>query len=200
MRENSGKAKSSFKREFSAGGVVYRKLQVKSEKLKVVWLLGKHSGYHKWVLPKGLIEEGERGFETALREVKEEMGVRASLVSEKPIHRVQYVYWAEFKQVKSSKIKVKNEISDYRQSDEIASRRRVANYQEAGGRKTKVFKMVSFYLMEYESGDPKDHDWEMEDAGWFAFDQAMKQLAFDGEREALRQGQGKLLEEAHHLV
>jgi 8-oxo-dGTP pyrophosphatase MutT (NUDIX family) len=187
MRENSGKAKSSFKREFSAGGVVYRKLQVKSEKLKVVWLLGKHSGYHKWVLPKGLIEEGERGFEAALREVKEEMGVRASLVSEKPIYRVHYVYWAEFKQVKSSKIKVKNEISDYRQSDEIVSRRRVAKYQEGGGKKTKVFKVVSFYLMEYESGDPKDHDWEMEDAGWFSFDQAMKQLAFDGEREALRQ-------------
>ena len=200
MRENSGKAKSSFKREFSAGGVVFRKFEIRNSKFEVKWLIGKHSGYHKWVLPKGLIEEGERGFETALREVKEEMGVRASLVSEKPIHRVHYVYWAELKQVKSSKIKVKNEISDYRQSDEIVSRRRVAKYQEGGGRKTKVFKVVSFYLMEYESGDPKDHDWEMEDAGWFAFDQAMKQLAFDGEREALRQAQGKLIEEAHHLV
>jgi len=185
-------SKLQMRREFSAGGVVYRKLQVKSEKLKVVWLLGKHSGYHKWVLPKGLIEEGEQGFEAALREVGEEMGVKARLISEKPIHRVRYVYWAELKRVKSSKIKVKNKMSDDRQSDEIQARRRVAKYQEGGGKKSKVFKVVSFYLMEYESGDPKDHDWEMEEAEWFSFDQAMKRLAFEGERQALEIANDKI--------
>jgi 8-oxo-dGTP pyrophosphatase MutT (NUDIX family) len=179
--------KLSIRREFSAGGVVFRR-----KKGAVLWLVGKHSGYHKWVLPKGLIEKGERGFETAVREVEEEMGVKVRLVSEKPIHRTQYVYWADLKQVKSSlragpeaKLKVKNKISNYRQSDEFKDKRRVKKYQESGGRKTKVFKVVSFYLMEYESGDVADHDWEMEEAVWLPYEEAMERLAFEGEREAL---------------
>ena len=172
-------AKSSFKREFSAGGLVY-----KYQRGKVVWLIGKHSGYHKWVLPKGLIEKGERGFETAVREVEEEMGVKVGLLSERPIHRVQYVYWADLKKP--------DEGYDYEQSDEVKPRRRVAKYQEAGGGKIKVFKVVSFFLMEYESGDVKDHDWEMEEAVWLPYEEAMERLAFEGEREALRQAHDRI--------
>ena len=63
-----------MKQEFSAGGVVYRKLQD-----KFVWLVGLHSGYHKWVLPKGMIEVGETQAQTALREVKEETGIVAEI-------------------------------------------------------------------------------------------------------------------------
>ena len=37
--------------------------------------------YEGWVLPKGTVEEGENHIETALREVKEEAGVNASVVS-----------------------------------------------------------------------------------------------------------------------
>ncbi|MBQ7447140.1 MAG: NUDIX hydrolase [Eubacterium sp.] len=37
--------------------------------------------YEGWVLPKGTVEEGENHIETALREVKEEAGVTASVVS-----------------------------------------------------------------------------------------------------------------------
>ena len=36
--------------------------------------------YEGWVLPKGTVEEGETHMQTALREVKEEAGVRASIV------------------------------------------------------------------------------------------------------------------------
>ena len=181
MREKSVKAMPSFKREFSAGGVVYRKFKMQNEKLKIAWLIGKHSGYHKWVLPKGLIEEGEHGWETALREVEEEMGVKARLVSEKPIHRAQYVYFADFKKPEEG--------FDYQQSDESETTRRVVKYQEAGGQKTKVFKVVSFYLMEYESGDPANHGWEMEEAEWLPFEDTIGRLAFEGEREALRLAQ-----------
>ena len=172
-------SKTAFKREFSAGGVVYKK---KDNKLE--WLIGKHSGYHKWVLPKGLIEKGEKGFETALRETKEEMGVKVRLVSEKPIHRVQYVYWADFKKPVDS--------SNYQQSDEINQRRRVARYQESGGKKTRVFKVVSFYLMEYESGDSEDHDWEMEEAGWYTYKEAKEKLAFQGEKETLKKANDRI--------
>ena len=60
-----------MKREFSAGGVLVRRLQGR-------WMMaairpaGKPPGV--WALPKGRIDEGERGEETALREVAEETG------------------------------------------------------------------------------------------------------------------------------
>ena len=164
MTSQKSKVKSQkFLREFSAGGVVYRKFKMENSKFKIAWLIGKHSGYHKWVLPKGLIEEGEHGWETALREVEEEVGIKARLVSEKPIHRVKYVYWAEFKKQETRNKKQDQgeerrvKIEGYGQSDDIWATRRVAKYQEAGGRKTKVFKVVAFYLMEYESGDVAKH-------------------------------------------
>jgi 8-oxo-dGTP pyrophosphatase MutT (NUDIX family) len=59
------------KREFSAGGVLVRRLRGR-------WMVaairpaGKAPGL--WALPKGQIDEGERGEETALREVAEETG------------------------------------------------------------------------------------------------------------------------------
>lgn len=40
--------------EVSAGGVVYRRL---GEKIEV--LVCKDAGYHRWVLPKGLVAAGE---------------------------------------------------------------------------------------------------------------------------------------------
>jgi len=43
-----------------------------------------------WALPKGLIDEGERPEETALREVTEETGVEARLVEK--LGDVRYVY------------------------------------------------------------------------------------------------------------
>ena len=36
--------------------------------------------YEGWVLPKGTVEEGEDFKQTALREVKEETGVTASII------------------------------------------------------------------------------------------------------------------------
>ena len=80
-----------MKREISAGGVVYRKLKVKSEKSKILWLVCKHSGYKKWVLPKGLINEGEMAEAAAVREVQEETGVKARIVAKiKPVEKYTY--------------------------------------------------------------------------------------------------------------
>src|SRR6478752_442651 len=62
-----------MQREFSAGGVLVRRLQGR-------WVLaairpgGKPAGV--WALPKGRIDPGERGEATALREIAEETGVR----------------------------------------------------------------------------------------------------------------------------
>ena len=46
--------------------------------------------YEGWVLPKGTVEEGEEYKETALREVKEETGVSASII--KYIGKSQYSF------------------------------------------------------------------------------------------------------------
>lgn len=40
-----------------------------------------HNKYEGWVLPKGTVEEGEEHEQTALREVFEETGAKASIVS-----------------------------------------------------------------------------------------------------------------------
>ncbi|MBI4039150.1 NUDIX hydrolase [Candidatus Daviesbacteria bacterium] len=42
----------------------------------------------------------------------------------------------------------------------------------------KVFKVVTYFLMKFVSGDPKDHDWEVEEADWYEPDKALKQLTF----------------------
>jgi 8-oxo-dGTP pyrophosphatase MutT (NUDIX family) len=75
------------KREFSAGGVLVRKL-------KGEWVLaairpaGKDPGL--WALPKGNIGRGEEPPATALREVHEETGVQGRLVEK--LGDVRYVY------------------------------------------------------------------------------------------------------------
>jgi len=74
------------RQEVSAGGVVY-----KAQGDSYVVLVAKHSGYHKWVLPKGLVEKGEKLEDTAVREVKEETGITAKV--REPIGKPEeYVY------------------------------------------------------------------------------------------------------------
>ena len=76
-----------MRREFSAGGVVVRRLGGR-------WVMaairpgGKPEGV--WALPKGLIGRGEDPEETARREVEEETGVRARPVTK--LGDVRYVY------------------------------------------------------------------------------------------------------------
>ncbi len=141
----------SVKREFSAGGIVYRR-----QKGKLQWLLVKHSSYQKWGFPKGRIgdQQKETAEETARREVQEEGGVKAKIIQKIP-QKVQYFY--------------------------------VADGQ-------KIFKTVTFYLMEYQSGNPANHDWEMADARWFTTQEAKKHLGFKNEKEVFKAAQ-KLLQE-----
>jgi 8-oxo-dGTP pyrophosphatase MutT (NUDIX family) len=83
-----------MRREFSAGGVVVRRLHGG-------WVMaairpgGKPEGV--WALPKGLISPGEDPQETARREVEEETGVRARPV--RKLGDVRYVYTWEGERV-----------------------------------------------------------------------------------------------------
>lgn len=58
---------------------------------KVLLLYKKYKNrYEGWVLPKGTVEEGEEYKETALREVLEETGAKASII--KYIDKSQYTF------------------------------------------------------------------------------------------------------------
>ena len=79
-----------MRREFSAAGVVVRRLRGKWV-FAAIRPAGKPPGV--WALPKGLVGTGESAESAALREAEEETGVRASLVDK--LGDVRYVYtWA----------------------------------------------------------------------------------------------------------
>ena len=73
------------KREFSSGGVVVKRW---GRGVKV--LLIKDS-YGRWTWPKGHIEKGETSREAALREVREEVGLKSINILKK-IGQTQYFY------------------------------------------------------------------------------------------------------------
>ena len=158
-----------FKTEISAGGIVYKKLgsshfakasrdkKVLNLKSNIVWLITQHSKHKGWGFPKGLIgdkDSSEKIEVAALREVEEEGGVKAKIVSAKPIE-VKYKY--RF----SSFAKASKDKKDYL-----------------------VDKTVYYFLMEYISGDPKNHDWEMMDAKFAPVDEVKKTLFFKSDKEA----------------
>lgn len=45
-------------------------------------------------------------------------------------------------------------------------------------------KTVYYFLMEYVSGDPKDHDWEMSEAKFVGADEVKKTLTYLSDKEA----------------
>jgi len=62
-------------------------------KLQIKWLVCKHSGYKKWVLPKGRIDGEDSMEQTAVREVEEETGVKAKIVGKiEPVEKYVYAH------------------------------------------------------------------------------------------------------------
>jgi 8-oxo-dGTP pyrophosphatase MutT (NUDIX family) len=76
-----------MRREFSAGGVLVRRLRGRWW-VAAIRPNGKPAGV--WALPKGQIDSGESGAETAVREVAEETGLHGTLVQK--LGDVRYVY------------------------------------------------------------------------------------------------------------
>ena len=76
----AGVKMTKIKREFSAGGIVFKK-----DGKKTLWLViqpegGGHWSQGRWQFPKGMIEEGEKAQKTAEREIEEEAGVKARAI------------------------------------------------------------------------------------------------------------------------
>jgi 8-oxo-dGTP pyrophosphatase MutT (NUDIX family) len=151
-------------REFSAGGVVLRKMRSR-------WFLAviephmtrpqkspKRSNRPQKAaaalvaLPKGAIDKGEKPEQTAIREVSEETGVQAHLVTK--LADIKYYY--------------------------------VRNWGDGA----RVFKIVSFYLLLYRSGRlgniSPDMRIEVQSAYWLPLEDALKTLSYAGEREVVQ--------------
>lgn len=152
-------------REFSAGGVVLRRM---SDGWHIAVIEPQKEGSEKpsagrgrggamprkvtFALPKGLVDEGEKPDQTAVREVREETGITATLISK--LSDIKYVYVRSW------------------------------------GDGERVFKIVSFYLLKYQSGCIDDVSPEMRievhRALWLPLEEAVSKLAYSGERQVVR--------------
>lgn len=79
-----------MKREFSAGGVCFKK-----EDGRVFIVIFKPEGRDVWQLPKGWIDKGETSQEAAIREVKEEGGVEGKIIDKIDTQKFFYTFEGE---------------------------------------------------------------------------------------------------------
>ena len=140
-------------REFSAGGVVLRSMDG-AWQVAVIRPRRENSPDGKpkktvWALPKGIVDPGEKPEQSAAREVREEAGIEAELVTK--LGDVKYVYVRSW------------------------------------GDGARVFKIVSFFLFWYRSGQigeiKPEMQHEVEAAEWMPLEDAPKRLSYGGEKQ-----------------
>jgi 8-oxo-dGTP pyrophosphatase MutT (NUDIX family) len=150
-------------REISAGGVVVRNkdgewwmaaIELPSGPETRVPAVTKRGSSSKPVLclPKGLVDPGEKALDGALREVREETGISAVMITK--LADIKYTYVRSW------------------------------------GDGERVFKIVSFYLLRYESGRidniAEEMRVEVAQAKWLRLEEAPKLLAYRGEKQMAR--------------
>jgi 8-oxo-dGTP diphosphatase len=117
-------------------------------------------------LPKGIVDPGEEAAQTALREVLEETGVTAAIITK--LADIKYVYVRSW------------------------------------GDKQRVFKIVSFFLLRYESGEidhvTREMRIEVKQALWIPLEGAERRLSYRGERDVIRKAQAWLKAHAEEAL
>ena len=160
-------------REISAGGVVVRPAPqgwelavIEPQREPSASGSDKKRQQRVLALPKGLVDEGEKPEQTAVREVREETGITGTVVAK--LTDIKYMYVRSW------------------------------------GDQQRVFKIVSFYLLRYQSGEIGDIAPEMrievKQALWIPLEGAERKLSYRGERDVVRLAQKYLeshKEEAH---
>lgn len=56
----------------------------------------------------------------------------------------------------------------------------------------KCRKTVSYFLLQYIDGNIGDYCWEVDEAKWFALDDAIRQVSYKSDREILEKAKEKL--------
>ncbi len=160
--------KKKILREFSSGGVVFRKFRNPGSKFEIRFLIAASMPSELypetvWRLPKGWLDDENPGIpgpmasgkekadenilrSTALREVREEGGVEAEVIEK--IGTEKYFY----------------------------------KHPTHG----QILKFVTFYLMEWVRDLPEGFDSETSAVKWLSFEDALKTLTFSGEKEVLK--------------
>jgi 8-oxo-dGTP pyrophosphatase MutT (NUDIX family) len=151
--------KTTMEREFSAGGVVVRRVGSRSKtgEWEVAIIEPRRqddgeSGKQVLALPKGWVDKGEKPEDTACREVREEAGLDCEVVTK--LGDIKYVY--------------------------------VRKWSDGA----RVFKVVSFYLLRYLSGEigniAEEMKHEVRGARWLPLSDAPRMLAYKGEKDMVK--------------
>jgi 8-oxo-dGTP pyrophosphatase MutT (NUDIX family) len=155
-------------REISAGGIVIRngaegwEMAVIEPQKEGSAAASSRKRTHKLLLalPKGLVDPGETPEQTALREVQEETGLTASLITK--LGDIKYAYVRSW------------------------------------GDNERVFKIVSFYLLRYQSGQidniSNDMRIEVKRALWIPLDGASRKIIYRGEKDMVRRAESYVRE------
>src|SRR5436190_17533742 len=62
---------------------------------------------------------------------------------------------------------------------------------------TRVFKIVTFYLLEFTEGDPSLHDREVDQVEWFPIDKAIASASYPQEKTIIRKAKDLILNDRH---
>lgn len=162
----SPKPVSGMVREISSGGVVFREMDTNWSVALIepprneptTAKAPRKRSRAILTLPKGLVDAGEKPEAAAVREVYEETGVTAEVVTKLADNKYVYV--------------------------------------RTWGDGARVFKIVSFYLMRYVSGEidqlAPEMRIEVKKAAWVPLAEAAKQMAYSNERRVLAQAREHL--------
>ncbi len=157
------------KREFSAGGIV-----IKRERGRLKVLLIK-DGYGRWTWPKGNIGKGESSEDAALREIKEETGLKKLQIVEK-INEINYFY---------RPLSLRSHlVPSTRCEAGLGDPERSEGSRLHGDL---IFKTVYLFLVKAKGKEPlKIQASEIQDAKWLTPEEALKTVAYKGAKEILK--------------